>query len=69
MHSLVETVRTFRLVLNFRFILDFENTFYAPSFSSNLVFVFKLTNVDFDFHFEDSVVKFLKIKILFALIF
>ena len=44
------------LILNFGFVLDLEDTFYVPSFFRNLISIFKLTNIGFGFHFENSIV-------------
>jgi len=49
MRSKIKAVETFRLVLKFRFILNLKNIFYIPSFSRNLISVFKLYNVGYGF--------------------
>ena len=49
MRSKIKDVETFRLVLKFRFILNLENIFYIPSFSRNLISVYRLYNVGYGF--------------------
>ena len=47
----METIRTYRLVLRFGFVLDLERTFFVPSFSRNLISVSRLLPYVFSFKF------------------
>lgn len=58
----MEALRTLRLVLNSRFVLDIKSTFYVLSFPRNLVSIFKLINIYFGFHFDNSVVSIFRNK-------
>ena len=49
MPFVVEGVGTYMLVLQTRYVLDLDKTFYIPSFSKNLIFVSKLALQGFDF--------------------
>ena len=47
----METIRTYRLVLRFGFVLDLERIFYVPSFSRNLIAISRLLPYGFSFNF------------------
>ena len=52
--SSVEAVGTFRLVLRFGFYFNFENIFYVPTFSRNLISSTHLSLLGFKFVFEHT---------------
>ena len=54
MSSHVESIGTCNLVLSSGFILHLEKTFYVPSFSKNLISVWRLAPLGFSFNFSDS---------------
>ena len=54
MHSHVEGVGTYRLVLCSGFVLELEKTFYVPSFSRNLISVSRLVPFGYSFQFSDK---------------
>ena len=54
MGSLVEAIRTYKLVLDIGFILILKRTFYVPSFSKNLISVSKLLPLEYCFKFLNN---------------
>ena len=62
MHLYVEAMVIYKLILKFDVQLDLVNIFYTSSFSKNLIFVFRLTCIRFEFNFYGSVVDLLKNK-------
>ena len=55
MGSHVEAIGTCTLTLSNGFVLVLEKTFYVPSFSRNLIFVYRLVPLGFSFTFQDNV--------------
>lgn len=53
MSSTVESLGTFRLVLNSSSHLNLKNSFYVPSFFRNLVSILRLAHLNFKFEFEN----------------
>ena len=47
----MEAIRTCKLVLRAGYILNLERTFYAPSFSGNLISISRLLSYGFSFNF------------------
>ena len=60
MHSHIEAMKTYRLILKSNFQLDPINNFYVSSFSRNLIFVCSLTCIAFELNFYGSIVDLLK---------
>ena len=54
MGSHVEAIRTCYLTLDGGFILELKRTFYVPSFSWNLILVFRLVHFGYSFHFSET---------------
>ena len=54
MSSRVEAIGTCSLVLSNGFILELEETFYVPSFSTNLISISRLIPLRFFFSFSNS---------------
>ena len=54
MSSCVEAIGTCSLVLSNGFILELEETFYVPSFSTNLISISRLIPLRFFFSFSNS---------------
>jgi hypothetical protein len=60
MYFEVEAMRTFRLILKFRFSLDLKNIFYVPSFSRNFISILKYYNISYGFSFNWNIFSILK---------
>jgi len=60
----VEAIGTYRLILRFGFVLDFEITFYVPSFSKNLISVSRLVLYGFSFNFVGTSLHLLKDNVI-----
>jgi len=54
MGSHVEVIGTCYLTLNSGFVLELQKTFYVPSFSRNLISVFRLVPFGYSFHFSET---------------
>jgi hypothetical protein len=59
----VEAMRTFRLILKFRFSMDLKNIFYVPSFSKIFISISKYYNISYGFSFNWNIFSILKNKI------
>ena len=66
MHSHMEVLATYSLVLRFGFVLDIERTFYISTFSKNFVSISKLLLYGFSLSFIGTSFHLLKNNVMFG---
>ena len=59
MHSHVEAIGAYNIILSSGFVLVLEKTFYVPSFSKNLISISRLVPFGYSFNFFRYIIKFI----------